>query len=382
MNIKRSLKKLFRKRSAGDNGYLVNLYQTNYERRVLISYITGPFLGANGFMHQNYITSHIVAESFSELGYDVDIVDYSAKGLDIAYENYAVIFGMGDNFERSFYHPARTIPRIHLITGAHDDFHNAMSLKSVKDFYELSGLWLTREANVQPTCNYYAMFNADAAIILARGSVFEDCNARFVNKLYPLNNNILGVFSPLPVKTPESRTANFLFLSGGRQITKGLHLLMEVARIRKDLKFYVVVPAIDPELRDYYQDLLLEGSNVRLFQSLRMDSEEMREILTACSYSIAPSYVDGLPGGTIEPMSAGLIPIVSKHCGFAPEKFIFEMEDLSARALEEAINLVLELEDSEFAELSRQVKNYAIENFSPAYVKEELKEILKSEQLN
>ncbi|MCX2450384.1 hypothetical protein OQX61_03780 [Pedobacter sp. PLR] len=382
MNIKRSLKKLFRKRSAGDNGYLVNLYQTNYERRVLISYITGPFLGANGFMHQNYITSHIVAESFSELGYDVDIVDYSAKGLNIVYENYAVIFGMGDNFERSFYHPARTIPRIHLITGAHDDFHNAMSLKSVKDFYELSGLWLTREANVQPTCNYYAMFNADAAIILARGSVFEDCNARFVNKLYPLNNNILGVFSNLPLKTTDSRTANFLFLSGGRQITKGLHLLMEVARKRKDLKFYLVVPSIDSALRDHYQDLLLEGSNVCLFESLRMDSEQIREIVGVCSYSIAPSYVDGLPGGTIEPMSAGLIPIVSKHCGFAPEKFIFEMEDLSAMALEEAINRVLELEDSEFAELSRQVKNYAIENFSPACVKEELKEILKSEQLN
>lgn len=382
MNIKRSLKKLFRKRSASDQGYLVNLYQTNYGRRVLISYITGPFLSANGFMHQNYMTSHIVAESFSELGYDVDIVDYSAQGLNIAYENYAVIFGMGDNFERSFYHPARAIPRIHLITGAHDDFHNAMSLKSVKDFYALSGLWLTKEANVQPTCNYYAMFNADAAIILARGFVFEDCNARFVNKLYPLNNNILGVFSSLVAKTPESRTKNFLFLSGGRQITKGLHLLMEVARKRKDLKFYLVVPSIDPELRDHYEDLLQDGSNIRLFERLRMDSEQIKEIVDVCSYSIAPSYVDGLPGGTIEPMSAGLIPIVSKHCGFAAEEFIFEMEDLSAGSLEEAINRVLELEDPEFAAMSRQVKKYAIDNFSPTYVKEELKEILKSERLN
>ncbi|MBB2150970.1 glycosyltransferase [Pedobacter gandavensis] len=382
MNIKRSLKKLFRKRSAGDNGYLINLYQTNYERRVLISYIIGPFLGANGFMHQNYITSHIVAESFSELGYDVDIVEYSAKGLNIAYENYAVIFGMGENFERSFYHPARSIRRIHLITGAHDDFHNAMSLKSVKDFYELSGLWLTREANVQPTCNYYAMFNADAAIILARGTIFEDCNARFVNKLYPLNNNILGVFSTLAPKTVESRTSSFLFLSGGRQITKGLHLLMEVARTRKDLKFYVVVPSIDADLRDHYLDLLEEGSNVRLFERLRMDSEQIKDILAACSYSIAPSYVDGLPGGTIEPMSAGLIPIVSKHCGFASEKFIFEMEDLSAVALENTINRVLELKDLEFAELSRQVKKYAIDNFSPSCVKQELMGILKSEQLN
>lgn len=379
MNIKRSLKKLFIKNYAEKAHVIINLYHTNYDKHVLISYIITPFKSTNTFTHQNYITSHIVAETFRDLGYNVDIVDYQDKNAIIDYEKYAVIFGMGDNFERSFFCQNRSIPRIHLITGAHDDFHNAMSLKSIEDFYQLSGLWLTTEANVSTSCNYYALYNADFAIILAHGHVFEEYKRRFVNKLYTLNNNILGVFRDFKPKIAETRTNNFLFLSGGKQITKGFHLVMEVAKQRKDLNFYVVVPYINEVLVDYYQDLLLRQSNVFLFKSLKMDSNQMREIIEACTYSIAPSYVDGLPGGTIEPMSAGLIPIVSKNCGFPSERFIFEMEDLTISSLNHAINQVLQLDDITYTELSDLVREYTVENFSAGSVQMELKRILQAE---
>jgi glycosyltransferase involved in cell wall biosynthesis len=378
MNIKRSLEKLFIKDYIGRKRVIINLYHTYYSKHVLISYIITPFENPNTFTHQNYITSHIVAETFRDLGYNVDVVDYQDNESKIDYLKYDVIFGMGDNFERSFFCQNRKIPRIHLITGAHDDFHNAMSLKSIEDFYQLSGLWLTTEANVSNSCNYYALYNADLGIILAHGYVFEEYKKRFVNKLYTLNNNILGVFSGLKLKTAETRTNNFLFLSGGKQITKGFHLLMEVAKQRKDLSFYVVVPHINDLLLNYYQDLLIPESNVILFKNLRMDSKQMLDIIETCSYSIAPSYVDGLPGGTIEPMSAGLIPIVSKNCGFPDEKFIIEMQDLTSASLHQAIDRVLQLSDAEYVELSNMAKQYALEKYSAENVKIELEDILKS----
>lgn len=381
MNIKRSLKKLFTKNYVERENSIINLYHTHYDKHVLISYILTPFQRIDVVTHQNYRTSHIVAETFRNLGYNVDIVDYSNKNIVIDYNRYAVIFGMGDNFERSFYETNRNIPRVHLVTGAHDDLHNAMSLKSVEDFYRLSGIWLANEANVLNTCNYYAAYNADFAIILAHGYVFDDYKKRFVNKLYSLNNNLLGVFSGLKAKTAETRTTNFLFLSGGKQITKGLHLLMEVARQRKELNFYVVVPHINEVLLSHYADLLCPGSNVFLFKSLMMDSKEMHEIIEACSYSLAPSYIDGLPGGTIEPMSAGLIPIVTKNCGFPTEKFIIEMEDLTIASLHQAVDTVLQLDDPEYVELSNMAKQYALVNFSAENVKKELGHILE-EALN
>ncbi|MGY0039752.1 hypothetical protein [Pedobacter sp. NJ-S-72] len=225
MNIKRSISKKVNKIfgvkiTNPDDAPIYNLYKTDYKKTVLISYITQPFHKANHFTHQNYITSHVIAESFSELGYNVDVVNYLDQTSEINYGKYAVIFGMGHRFEDSFYYPDRSIPRVMFVTGAHENLHNEMCLRSIKDFYKLSGLWMANETNVVTATTYFSLFNSDFAIILARGFVYEDYKSRFENHLYSLNNNILGSFSQFKLKTAETRTKNFLFLTGAKLVTK------------------------------------------------------------------------------------------------------------------------------------------------------------------
>ncbi|QNK62662.1 glycosyltransferase [Pedobacter sp. PAMC26386] len=384
MNIKRSINKRISKIFGTvlvnpEDVPVINFYKTDYNRSVLISYITYPFHKDNHFSHQNYITSHIIAESFFELGYNVDIVNYNDRVSNIDYGKYSVIFGFGYRLENSFYHSDRSAPRILFVTGVHEELLNMMSLQSVKDFYELSGLWLPDESQVISDSTYYSHFNADFAVILAEGFVYADYKARFNNELYRLNNNIIGSFSQFTLKTAESRTKNFLFLCGCKLIKKGIHILMETAKLRTDLNFYIVVPSMDSHIEDYYHKTLYGSSNVFFYKNIRMDSVEMKQIIENCSYSLAPSYADGFPGGTIEPMSAGVIPIVSKYCGFAEKKFIFEMEDLSPVGLNDAIERVLALDDRTYAEYSSLVKEYTLNNFSVAAVKSDLLMLLKKE---
>lgn len=383
MNIKRSIAKRYnrifkRDVAAQVSNAIINLYNTEYKKHVLISYITAPFYSLNGFTHQNYLTVHTIAETFSALGYNVDVFDYLDQ-CEKNFDKYAVIFGFGDGLERSFYDSNRNIRRIYFVTGSHHDLHNAMSLRSVKDFYELSGLWLANEANVLQDSNYYSLFNSDFAIILARGFIYEDFQSRFENKVYSLNNNILNAFSGFKPKEIAARNANFLYLSGAKQITKGLHIVLELAKIRKELNFFIVVPFINDVLEDYYKDVFQE--NVVLYKNIRMNSEEMQKLIENCSYSLAPSYVDGMPGGTIEPMSAGLIPIVSKYCGFPRADFIFEMEDLSVSGLSDTIDRVLNLDDQSYLDYSQAVKSYACTEYAVPEIKMELIRILKSENL-
>ncbi|SHF60957.1 glycosyltransferase [Pedobacter caeni] len=387
MNIKQSINKrldpllkicgLKRIKKDKIDPIILNLYNTNYDKTVLVSYITAPFRDSNHFKHQNYITSHIVAESFSEIGYNVDVVNFNERQLFLDYTKYAVIFGFGFNFEQSFYIQDRNIPRIHFVTGAHGEFHNRMALKSLNDFREISGLWGITESNISTEISFMGNFDADSAIILAHGHVFNDYKFRFSKKLYSLNNNIIGTFSQFESK--KTRNSNFLFLSGGYLITKGLALLLEVAKIRKDLNFYIIIPHLSEQFGAYYQDILRESDHVFLYQNLRMDSSEMKEIIERCSYSVAPSYVDGLPGGTIEPMSSGLVPIVSKYCGFESKDFIFEIEDLSVEGLNSTINKAMQLDDTTYFEYSAAVKMYTNEHFSAPGVKSELKKILTLE---
>lgn len=375
MSIKTSISKFFWKKPLKDTGEIINVYKTNFGKHALISYITYPFFDINRFSHQNYLTSHLVAESFSELGFDVDVVDYLKDDLSIDYDKYAVIFGFGPNFERSFYNSNRRIPRIHFITGAHRYLHNEMSLRSIQDFYILSGIWLPSEANILTEDAFFSLHNADFAIIIARGDILADYKSRFENPVYPLNNNILGAFLNLKPKSIADRKPNFLFLSGGRQLTKGLPILLEFARLRPELNFYILVPLVSEVLEHYYKDLL-DSSNVFLRKGLTMDSPEMHHVIELCSYTIAPSYIDGLPGGTIEPMSAGLIPIVSKYCGFPKEDFIYEMDELSKEGLNRTVDRVLALDDLEYLGYSRAARAYAIDKFSSLVTKKGLKEIL------
>jgi len=374
MNLKRSLKKLFRGKKKGGGGRIINLFGVSQPKKVCISYILQPFNRPNEFKHQNYVTSHVVAEAFHEMGYQVDVYDYQHNN-PICYDDYDVIFGIGDNFEKSFYSANRAIPRIHLITGVHEALHNTNALRSIRDFYDLTKIWLPEETNITTVNHYYAMHEADVALIMAEGYVFEHCKNVFKEKLFVLNNNILGVFAEFELK--KERNTNFLFLSGGKQLTKGLHILLEVARLNPHLNFYVVVPRLNPVLEDHYKDLFVAG-NVFLFKDLRMDSKEMKQIVESCSYVVAPSYVDGMPGGTIEPMSAGLIPIVSKYCGFGKADFIFEFEDLSVEGLNEMIEWVLKLDDDVFFSYGRLVKEYALTNYSKSNVKAQLNEILRT----
>lgn len=382
MNIKRSILKRV-KRALGErepvSQAIINLYKTNYEKRVLVSYITAPFKTENDFRHQNYLTSHVIAKCFSEMGYNVDVYDYLEK-FEIDYNKYAVIFGFGEPFELSFYHSNREIPRIYFVTGAHHYLNNSQSLKSVREFYKLSGLWLPKEGLVLSDCNYYSLFDSDFAIILAEGYVFEHFKETFKKTVYSLNNNIVNAFSDLVLKTKESRNKNFLYLVGGSAVNKGLHFLLEVAKIRPDLNFCIIINYLSKELHEYYK-VELEMPNISMIKNIPMNSEEMRNAVQSCSYIISPSYIDGMPGGTIESMSAGLIPIVSKYCGFPPKDFIFEMDELSVAGLQRSVDKLLDLSDEEYVNYSHAVKNFACENYSPGKVKNVLTRILKGEGL-
>lgn len=377
MGLRRIIKNIKRKKEEKRvDQPIMNLFKTSHNKKVLICYITRPFHTSNSYTHQNYETAHLIAESFSSMGYNVDVVSYLYAGA-INYEEYAVIFGFGSSFERSFYAGQRKTPRIYFITGSHHELHNEMCLKSVRDFYQLSGIWLPKEGNVIAEYEYYSMYDPDATVILANGYTYDYCKSKSPNQVYSLNNNILGVFSGFKQKT--SRNNNFLFLAGGRLLSKGLPFVLELARKRKDLNFYIVVLGLDEELANYYQDVLKEGGNVFLFKYLKMDSAAMQEIIETCSYSLAPSYIDGLPGGSIEPMSAGLIPIVSRYCGFAREEFIFEFEDLSSAGLNEVIDEVLHLDDATYFQYSKQVRAYMETSFTRSAVQEQFIQILKAE---
>lgn len=358
--------------------YIKNYYGTDFEKTVLISYIITQFRKQNNFMHQNYLTSHIIAESFNELGFNVDIVDYDNEFTKIDYNKYDVVFGFGEPLENAFLTDNQA-KKIFLVTGAHRYLQNTNCIKALNDFKELSELWRPSDSQV---LNMYWPFShecSDMVFILAAGYIKQDFASRFFGRLFTLNNTILGTFLNFEKKSIQNRNKNFLFLAGGKPINKGLSFICEIAKIRRDLSFIIVLRSLSKDLEDYYHDILYNSSNVEFYKNIPMNSDAMKNIIKRSTYVVLPSYSDGMPGSIIEPMSCGIIPIVSKYCGFPNKDFIFEIDELNLSSINSKIDEVINLSDNQYLDFSHKCKDYILEEYSYEYVKKQLKTILAKE---
>jgi hypothetical protein len=98
---------------------VINYYNSNNEKNVLISYIVEPFKkGDSTYSHTNNIECIKIAETFKDLGFNVDIYNYNF-GRNIDYSKYSVVFGFGDPFVSSFYNRDHDIITIYYGTGMH-----------------------------------------------------------------------------------------------------------------------------------------------------------------------------------------------------------------------------------------------------------------------
>src|SRR5947209_8560440 len=84
--------------------YISNIFEKSNDKNVLISYITSPFKNGLKYSHTSSNECMIICKVFSELGYNVDIVDFDALDFKIDYSKYGVIFGFGHPLENSYYH--------------------------------------------------------------------------------------------------------------------------------------------------------------------------------------------------------------------------------------------------------------------------------------
>ena len=85
------------------NKIIKNIYNTEYEKNILITYINKPFLKrykATG--HSNEKEAKIITDIFKESGYNIDVVDYRIN-KKVSLKKYDLIFGFGDIYEKSFF---------------------------------------------------------------------------------------------------------------------------------------------------------------------------------------------------------------------------------------------------------------------------------------
>jgi glycosyltransferase involved in cell wall biosynthesis len=127
-------------------------------------------------------------------------------------------------------------------------------------------------------------------------------------------------------------------LTSGGQVHKGLDLLLEVFARKSNISLYVCSSfKFEKDFCDLFKHELFHLDNVKPIGFIDVMSAKFIEIAEVCTYSVLPSCSEANSSSVLTTMSAGLIPIVSRECGFEDDE-VHYFSDCTLETIELTLN--------------------------------------------
>lgn len=312
-----------------------NVCQTNYKRNFLMVYITEPFRNGITSSHQNSWQVTELARIISSFGYNVDVIDfgYTRNNLGEKYDLLIDLYPRDDSiYQKSL---KSNCIKIAYMTGSNIKFAIESERYRLKQLEQRKGRTLSprRTENIKLISKniekYQAMFFIGNKYNLKSFAEFKLPPVYFIK-----NNGYL-----LNIQGNKRSEKNFCFIGSFGQVHKGLDLLLDVFAYKcLDCNLYICSSfEMEEDFCDLYHNELYKMKNIFPIGFVDIEGEKFIEVAEKCSYMIMPSCSEGIAGSVLTAMSAGLIPIVSRECGFEDDEVI-HLEDCSLECLEKTVN--------------------------------------------
>ena len=364
---------------------IINYFKTNHSKNLLLSYLTSAFSDGYNYSHTAYKECFEIGVIFNELGYNVDVVLYTDDHSEIDYEKYDLIFGFGDPLCNSFYNPLKPGCKIiYYGTGCHINFQNPQSLTRILEGKQRTGKYLPESGRIVEKSWSLQTTLVDGMIILGNKHTVETYRKNYKNgKIITIPTSFHKVYDiNLKDKDFKKSKHNFLWFGSSGMIHKGLDILLEVFKNRKNITLHVGGPVENEKrFKQVYYDYLFKRKNIITHGFIDISSEKFKELMDKCAFVIFPSASEGASPTVLTAMgNGGLIPIISKACGLDVEPFGFVFEKPDIRSVEYNINKALQLSAEEIHSRSEQAlkfsnKNHSFDNFS-VIMREAIKKML------
>ncbi len=341
--------------------------------RVLFSYIIGGFFLEPDMpisnRHTNIWQSMKMAETFVELGYEVDVIHWTNDHF-VPTEPYAFFVDVRRNLERLAPLLNKDCVKIMHLDTAHILFHNVAEASRLLQLQRRRGVTLKARRYEIPNLG---IEHADYAT--ATGNDFVVSTFDYAQKKIFKLPSPCAVSMSQPKKDWERCRSHFLWFSSSGLVHKGLDLALEAFKALPECHLTICAP-MDGEkdfVAAYYKELY-ETPNITTLGWIDIDSEQFQEIANACIAMIHLSCSEGGAPSIKTCMHAGLIPIVSYESGVDVHDFGFCLMDCSLDNVKEVIGHIAMLSRNELEEKTSKAwdfarQNYTRENFSIEYRK-------------
>lgn len=341
---------------------------------VLLSYRIDLFLTkpvqSNRYYHYNRHLSMVMAETFVDLGFAVDVISNEDTTF-LPRKNYALFIDTRMNFERLAPLINKECVKILHATTAHPYFNNCAEMKRLLNLQERRHVTLRSRRYMSPK---FAMATDYADVVFVHCE-FGRKNYEFAGKpIYLVPNAVPYRFPWMESKNYEACRRQFLWLGSGGMVHKGLDVLLEAFVEMPDYHLTVCGPVVgEKDFEQAYFKELYHTSNIHTYGWVDVESPEFMELTHRCLGMVYPSCSEMNAGSVLTCMHAGLIPIVSYESGVDMRDDIgVTLKTCSIQEIQEAVCSIAGLPAQELKERSRKAWEFAraihtMENFKKIY---------------
>lgn len=360
---------------------MINVFEGNYSKRVLLSYLPSAFdLTTSKIRHTNLLECRAAGEIFDNLGYQVDIIHYGID-CEIDWSRYDVVYGMGWALEKSFYcDRAEQIKKIFYATGCSPFYSDLVTLKRVADFYAENGVLLPASSRLLHNNWKCQVLLSDAVIVLGNEFVLSTYRANNVfSDLYLLRAFYLdGDLKGGLISDFSERKKHFLWFGSGGLIHKGLDVVIEYFSCHANLKLHICgASQSESKFFRYYHDTFDRCDNIIDHGFVDVKSKLFSQLMTLCGAVVLPSVSEGGAAAVLTVIAnGGLVPIITYASGLDLYENSIMIEEVDLHGVSQAIEKLLEIPEVKLKEIAFSVKSYVRANYSYKKYKENLKNII------
>lgn len=314
----------------------LNVNRSAHPRNCLVLYVSTPFRRRHlRNSHQNLLQVRELARVIGEFGYNVDVMDFNDRRVRLT-RAYDLVIDLHPGLNPIYRdHMAPGCKRIAYITGSNPAFANAAEDRRLEDLYRRRGVRLKPRRHTQPF-NKAELEAFDAMFFIGNAYNLRTFEEFALKQVHFIRNTGYVHFKSLDLSHKEPRA--FLYIGSTGQVHKGLDLLLEVFERRTDLELYVAGNLkAEEDFYAAYREQLLNRPNIQALGFVDIDDPAFQAVAARCGHMVLPSCSEGVAGAVLTAMSLGLVPIVSRECGFEDDE-VQHLEACSLEAIERALD--------------------------------------------
>lgn len=337
----------------------------SYDNQGLLCQLQGKPIPTS---HPQYYKTMVMAQTFVDLGYDVDVI-HCENHKFVPWKAYDVVVDTRFNLQRlAPYLPPSCIKILHCDT-AQLIYQNLGEMRRVLALQRRKGVSLPLNRLETP---HLGVEHAD--YLTTCGNEFTINTFRYAEKPIFRLPMVAQKMWPWPVtKDFDVCRRRFLWFGSRGMVHKGLDVVLEAFVQMPECTLTIVGPVEDePEFVEIYRKELFHTPNIQCLGWRDKCSDEFRLILEQCVAHIFPSCSEAGAAVVMETMAAGVIPIVTYESSVDVENFGVLLEDAEIETIVRRVRETAALSPEELCRKAKKAweaahSNHTTEKFERSY---------------